>query len=282
MSNAIEIKGLVKRYDGFALDDVDITLPSGYIMGMIGENGAGKTTTIKALTGLVKPDGGSIKVLGEDIENGDRQLREHIGVVTEDHGLPSELSAANVGAVMKRIYRTWDSESFRARVKSFGLPARKKIKDYSRGMKVRLSIAIALSHDSRLLIMDEVTAGLDPAARDELLDVLRDFIQDEEHSVFISSHILSDLEKICDYITFIHKGRVIFSGEKDALTEMYGIARCGKDELENIPHDAVAAVRESGFGVEALVRRDMVNPALITDDATLEDIMVMTVKEDER
>ena len=282
MSNAIEIKHLEKRYEGFALRDVNITLPSGYIMGFIGENGAGKTTTIKAMMGLVRPDGGQIKILGGTMSDGDRELRENIGMVTEDYGLPAEADAVSIGRIMSGLYRTWDSRKFSGYMDRFGLPARKRVKDYSRGMKVKLSIAVALSHDSKLLVMDEATSGLDPAARDDVLDILRDFIQDESHSVFISSHILSDLEKVCDYITFIHRGRIVLSSEKDALTEKYGIVRCPKTELESIESSAVVAVRETGFGVEALVEREKVNPALITDNATIEDIMVMIIKEDEK
>ena len=282
MSNAIEIKHLKKTYDGFSLRDVDITLPSGYIMGFIGENGAGKTTTIKAMMGLIRPDSGEIKLLGRSVSDDDRELRENIGLVTEDYGMPAEADAADIGCIMNGIYRTWDSGRFSGYMERFGLPARKKIKDYSKGMKVKLSIAVALSHDSKLLVMDEATSGLDPAARDDVLDILRDFIQDESHSVFISSHILSDLEKVCDYITFIHRGRIVFSSEKDALMEKYGIVRCSREDFESLERNAVVAVRETGFGVEALVEKEMVNPALITDNAAIEDIMVMIIKEDEK
>ncbi len=282
MSNAIEIKHLKKTYDGFSLRDVDITLPSGYIMGFIGENGAGKTTTIKAMMGLIRPDSGEIKLLGRSVSDDDRELRENIGLVTEDYGMPAEADAADIGRIMNGIYRTWDSGRFSGYMERFGLPARKKIKDYSKGMKVKLSIAVALSHDSKLLVMDEATSGLDPAARDDVLDILRDFIQDESHSVFISSHILSDLEKVCDYITFIHRGRIVFSSEKDALMEKYGIVRCSREDFESLERNAVVAVRETGFGVEALVEKEMVNPALITDNAAIEDIMVMIIKEDEK
>lgn len=281
--NAIEIRGLCKKYKDFELKNVDITLPKGYIMGFIGENGAGKTTTIKALLDLINTDAGEITVLGQKSGVGRRQnaaVREHIGVVLDGVHFPEDASYEDVDLIMKGCYRTWDTARFTEYMQRFGLPARKKIKAYSKGMKMKLSIAVALSHDSRLLVLDEAASGLDPVVRSEILDIFMDFIQDEGHSIFISSHILSDLEKICDYITFIHGGRIIFSESKDEITEKYGILKCTKEEFEAVEPQAVISCRESQFNVEALVRRDMVNPVFIVENADIEDIMVYFAKEE--
>ena len=282
MNNAIEITGLSKKYDGFKLENINIVLPKGYIMGFIGENGAGKTTVIKAMTGLIRYDSGDIKLFGESFKNIGAAVRENIGVVMDDYGLPPQADTKDINKIMKGIYSTWNSRAFFRYTEKFGLPQNKRIKSYSTGMKRKLSIAVALSHNSRLLILDEATSGLDPVARDELLDILREFIQDEDNSVFISSHILSDLEKVCDYITLIHEGRIVFSDEKDELLASYAIARCTVKTFENINKSAVVAFRRTEFGIEALVKRQMVNEALITDNATVEDIMVMMIKEEKR
>lgn len=279
MNNAVEIRGLCKKYNDFELKDIDISLPAGYIMGFVGENGAGKTTTIKALTGLIKADGGDVRIFGEKISCAEMQHREHIGVVMDRFGLPGEACISDIDSIMRNIYNTWSSRRFFDYMDSFGLPEGKKVKAFSKGMQMKLSIATALAHDSRLLILDEAASGLDPVARDQLLDILRDFIQDEEHSIFISSHILSDLEKICDYITFIHNGKIVFSREKDMLEESYGIVRCSREDMDSIDESAVIAARTTDFGIEVLVERQKVNPGLITDKATIEDIMVMMIKE---
>lgn len=281
--NAIEIRGLCKAYDGFELTDVDITLPKGYIMGFIGENGAGKTTTIKAMLDLINVDAGQISILGETFGRGKRQdklLREHIGAVMDDTGFPGDASYEDVERIMRRCYSTWDSGKFATYMKRFQLPAKKRIKEYSKGMKMKLSIAAALSHDCRLLILDEATSGLDPVIRDEILELFREFIQDEENSVFISSHILSDLEKICDYVTYIRRGRVVFSESKDDILEKYGILKCSRADFEAVDRTAVIASRETEFNVEALVEKKRVNPALAVDDAEIEDIMIYFSRED--
>lgn len=282
MSNAIEVRGLTKVYEDFKLDNIDITLPKGYIMGFIGENGAGKTTTIKAMLDLINIDSGRINILGETFGSGRRQnkaLREQIGVVMDNAGLPDSASAEDVERIMQSCYSTWDSIAFRGYMERFGLPAGKKVKDYSRGMKMKLYIAMALSHGCKLLILDEATSGLDPIVRDEILDIFREFIQDEGNSVFISSHILSDLEKICDYITFIHEGRIIFSESKDALLEKYGILKCSEEELDDIESSAVIAYKRNEFGIEALVERGRVNSSFVIDDAGIEDIMIYFTRE---
>lgn len=282
MENAIKIKNVTKTYDAFQLDSVSMTLPSGYIMGLIGENGAGKTTLIKAILGLIHPDGGEIELLGRSLSPSDQSLKEYIGVVMDASDFSAEMKIKDVEKVMASCYRTWNRDVFYQYVSKFGLPDGKKIKHYSKGMKMKLSIAVALSHESRLLILDEATAGLDPVVREEFLAILQDFIQDEGNSVFISSHILSDLEKICDYITFIHEGKVIFSESKDEILETYGIVKCSKEDFEAVDEAAVIAYRENRFGVEALVKRKDVNSAFAIDDASIEDIMVYFVKEGTR
>lgn len=277
--NSIEVRGLCKRYGAFALDNVSFTLPTGCIMGLIGENGAGKSTTIRLLLGLAKRSGGEVSVLGCDPETAEPELREEIGVVMDDCPFPETMTLRDVRRILAAAYRHFDGAKFDSLGLKFALPERQKIKDYSRGMRMKLSIAAALSHGSRLLILDEPTSGLDPVTRDELLDILLDFIQDEGHSVLISSHILSDLEKACDYITFIHSGRVIFSEEKDELLDKYVIAKGSEREISALDSDAVVGVRRGAFGSEALVERRAAG-ALTHERASIEDIMLYYIKGD--
>ncbi len=279
MTNAIEVKGLGKRYGGFSLESVSFTLPSGCIMGLIGENGAGKSTTIRLLLGLVKRSGGEVRVLGEDPETAEPELREEIGAVFDDCPFPETMNLRDVRRILAAAYRHFDDGRFDSLALKFGLPEKKKIKEYSRGMRMKLSIAAALSHGARLLVLDEPTSGLDPVARDELLDILLDFIQDEHNSVLISSHILSDLEKACDYITFIHTGRVVFSEEKDELLEKYVIAKGSESEIDALDSDAVVGVRRGAFGCEALVRRPA-GEHLTHERASIEEIMLYYIKGD--
>ncbi len=273
---AMELRDVSKRFDGFYLDHVSLTLPQGCIMGFIGENGAGKSTTIKLLLDLIKRDEGSIRLLGQT-ENS-KGLREHLGVVMDETSFPENLSAKDVQSVMKNVYRTWNRTTYQAYLKRFGLPETKPVKDYSRGMKMKLSIAVALSHDAKLLILDEATSGLDPIVRDEILDVFLEFIQEEDHSIFLSSHILSDLEKICDYITFLHKGKVIFTEPKDELLDKYCIVKCSEQEFRALPSGRVRGYRKNSFGVEALLEKRDVPSGLVKDPAQMEDIMLFYVK----
>ncbi|UZQ86365.1 ABC transporter ATP-binding protein [Thermoclostridium stercorarium] len=274
MTEALKLVNVSKHYRDFSLNRINISLPSGYIMGFIGENGAGKTTTIKLILDLIKKDEGKIFVLGKDNQIGLKSLKENIGVVMEDCFFPENLTAANINRILYGIYETWDERKFYSYLKQFSIPANKSIKEYSKGMKMKLSIAAALSHESKLLILDEPTNGLDPVVRDEVLDVFLDFIQDESHSVFISSHIISDLEKICDYITFIHKGSIVFSESKDELLEKYGILKCSEQDFQNIDSDAVVGYRKNSFGVEALVLKDGVGKNFVMDRPSIEDIML--------
>ena len=278
-TNAIEVRGLTKRYERFSLDAVSFTLPSGCIMGLIGENGAGKSTTIRLLLGLAKRSDGEVRVLGEDPETAEPEFREELGVVMDECPFPESFTCRDVGRVLAAVYRHFEPEEFAKMCGSFGLDNKQRIKDYSRGMKMKLSIAAALSHGARLLLLDEPTSGLDPVARDELLDILLDFIQDERRSVLISSHILSDLEKACDYITFIHKGRSIFSEEKDLLLDKYVLAKGSEREIAALDPDRVVGVRRGQFGCEALVERGA-EGGLVTERAGIEDIMLYYIKGD--
>ena len=271
MTNLVEVAGLCKRYDSFTLDHIDLTVPEGQIVGLIGENGAGKTTTIKSILGVVRPDGGTIRLMGKP--SGDKGALEKVGVVFEDSYFNGVLTPSQIDRILQGIRPDWDSVKFRRDCEAFGLDHRKKIKDFSRGMRMKLSLASALSHDCRLLILDEATSGLDPVVRDEMLDLFLEFIQDEGHSIFVSSHILSDLEKVCDYITLIHGGRIVFSEEKDALLEKYVVAKVSEAELRSLDPAKVAGVRRSAFGAEALVERSAAR-GLVCDPAGIEDIML--------
>lgn len=248
-------------------------------MGFIGENGAGKSTTIKLILDLIKKDSGTITVMGQDSGALSRDMKEHIGVVLDEANFSHELNYKDIHKIMRRLYKTWDEKKFMKMMQDAGIPADRKFKDYSKGMKMKLSIAAAVCHDTRLLIMDEATSGLDPVSREAVLDFLLEFIQDENHAVFISSHILSDLEKVCDYITLIHKGRLVFSEVKDELIEKYGILKCDRIQLADIDTAAIIGVRENAFGAEALVLREYIPDGFIVDAATLDEIMLFYVKE---
>lgn len=278
---ALKIEHLSKRYKDFALEDVSISLPCGSIMGFIGENGAGKTTTMKAMLGLIGKDGGTIEVFGKPFDGTDKAQKEYIGVVMDSICFSDELNAKDINLIMKNVYRTWDEKKYFNWIKNFRIDEKKKIKEYSRGMTMKLSLAVALSHDTRLLILDEATSGLDPVVREQILDVFLEFIQDEGHSIFISSHILSDLEKVCDYVTFIHKGKIRFSMNKDELLEKYVVLKCSKEELKKIRTSAIISEKENAFGAEALVERSAVPAGLVADHASIEDIMVFFVKEEQ-
>lgn len=279
MNYALEIKDVSKKYAGFKLDNINLKLPSGFIMGLIGENGAGKSTMIKLILNLIYSDSGTITILGHDNKKDMKLVKEHIGVVMDESCFPENLSPKNINVIMKNIYKTWEEDSFQSYTKHFDLPNNKIIKEYSRGMKMKLSIAAALSHDSKLLILDEATSGLDPIIRDEILDVFLEFIQDADHSILISSHIISDLEKICDYITFLHKGKLIFSDIKDDLIESHGILKCSLSQFETIDKSAVKGYRKNNFGVEALVLKEKIHEKYTIDPANIEDIMLYCIKE---
>ncbi len=278
--NVLELHGVCKQYGSFALRNVGFTLPRGTVMGLIGENGAGKTTTIKAVLDLIRPDSGEITVLGK--HGSDPSVREKIGVVLEDGGFPSTMNLTQVSTLLGRAYKNWNAEQFASYIEKFGMDMKmdmgKAIKDYSKGMKTKLNIAAALSHNAELLLLDEPTSGLDPVVRDEVLDLLYDFMQDETHAILLSSHITSDLDKIADEITFIHKGEVLLSEPRDELLDTYGILRCTADQLNALDPSAVRAKRVGTFGCEALVRRDGVPENWSVEPVNIEQIMLFLTR----
>lgn len=278
MTNSIEIKGLCKHYDGFALGPVDLTLPGGAILGLIGENGAGKTTLMKSMLGITKPDGGEVRLLGRDAA----QAKAEVGVVLDDCFFYEGLRLRDVSTVLRGVYQTWDEDLFASYLDRFGLSGKKNIKTLSRGMRMKLSLAAALAHRPKLLLLDEATAGLDPVVRDEILDVFLNFVSDEEHAILISSHITSDLEKIADYIAYLHQGQIKLYEEKDRLLEEYGHVVCGAAELAAVDPAFLLGTRQSRFSAEALVRNReafcRAYPKLTVERVTLEDIMVFINK----
>lgn len=277
--NAIEIRDLYKAYPRFTLDHLNLTLPCGCIMGLVGENGAGKSTTIKLILNIIKRDGGKITLLGKDNREDLRLTKEDIGVVLDEVGISGCLNALQVGKIMKHTYANWDEAAFSGYLKTMSIPEQKPFKDYSRGMRMKLGIAIALSHHAKLLLLDEATSGLDPVVRDEILDIFNEFTRDETHAILISSHIVSDLEKICDYIAFLHQGKLLLCEEKDVLKEEYGIIHCTAEQLMDIPSDAIKGKRENGYGVEAIVRRDQIPGALSASPVDIEQLFIFMVKE---
>lgn len=278
MENALEISGLCKQYKGFALKDVSFTLPGGCVMGLIGENGAGKTTTLKAILNLIHRDAGTIRVLGQDNIREERAVKERIGVVLEDGCFLNTMNARQVDVLMGKAYQNWHSEQFFDYLKRFGIDSSKKIKDYSKGMRMKVNIAAAMSHEAELLIMDEPTSGLDPVVRDEVLDLFYDFMQDDGHSILLSSHITSDLDKIADYITFIHGGNVVLSEPRDVLLDTYGVLRCTAEQLTALDPAAVRGKRVGAFGCEALVRRDGVPQGWPVEPVNIEQVMLFLTR----
>ena len=277
--NALEIKNLCKAYPGFRLDNLNLTLPQGCILGLIGENGAGKSTTIKLILDLIRADSGSITILGRDHREDVHLTREDIGVVLDEVGIPECLTAKQVGKVMKHTFRNWDSARFAALLKELSLPESKPFKELSRGMKMKLGIAVAMSHGAKLLILDESTSGLDPVVRDEVVTMLSEFTRDEEHTILMSSHIVSDLEKLCDYIAFLHKGRLMLYEEKDVLLGKYGIVYCTHEQLPHLSPAAVLHRKENPYGAEVLVLRDAVPADWKISPVSIEELFVFMVKE---
>lgn len=286
MKNCIEIKGLCKSYGDFSLNNIDLTLPGGSILGLIGENGAGKTTTIKCILNLIRRDAGEITVLGHDNIREERLAKQDIGLVLDECFFHDTLRPLDVGRVLAPAYKNWDSDLFRSYLDKFGLPEKKLIKEFSRGMKMKLSLSAALAHHPKLLILDEATAGLDPVIRDEILDEFLGFISDEDHAILMSSHITSDLEKVADYIAYIHQGEVVLSDAKDAILDSYGRVGCTAAQLEAIAPDDVLRVRKGSFGCEALVKDRAAfarkYPMLLVERTTLEDIMLFVGKGEEK
>lgn len=282
-ANAIELRHVSRSFGDFAISDLSFSLPTGCILGLMGENGAGKSTTLRLIMNTLRRDGGQISVLGVDNTAPEfRQVKEDIGVVLDEAYFPEVLSVRELKKVLKNTYRNWEPETFQSYLDRFELPEKKAFKHFSRGMKMKLAIAAALSHRPKLLLLDEATAGLDPIVRDEILEVFSEFTRSEDHSILICSHIVSDLEKLCDYVAFLHRGKLLFWEEKDALLDRFGLWSCTPEQLEELDPAAVAGREASSYGVRALLRRDLVPESLELERPSLEDIILLQVKGEKR
>lgn len=277
--NALEIKNLSKSFLGFRLENLNLTLPSGCIMGLIGENGAGKSTTIKLILDILHKDSGSITILGRDNQENIRLTKEDVGVVMDEAGIPECLTAKQVGKVMALTFQNWDADTYAELLKRLSIPEKKPFKDFSRGMKMKLGIAIAMSHNAKLLLLDEPTSGLDPVVRDEVVEMFSDFTRDEQHSILISSHIVSDLEKLCDYVAFLHKGKLLLCEEKDLLLGEYGILHCTAQQIQEFDPSAIKYKKENAYGVEAMVLCNAVPASVPLSPISIEELFVFMVKE---
>ena len=281
MENVIEIKDVVKDYGDFKLDHICFTVPEGSVCGFIGQNGAGKTTTIKLILDIIKRDGGEIKVFGENIDVNSAALRENIGVVFDEMGFHDFMTAKDLNIMMKNIYKNWDEELFFEYLKKFSLPSKKKCGEFSRGMRMKLQIAVALSHHAKLLVMDEPTSGLDPIVRNEMINIFRDFVVEEDHTILLSSHITGDLEKIADEVVFIDGGKIVLAGNKDEILEKHAILKCKKDEVALISKSLIVGMEQSSFGAEILVNdrnaARKLYPEMVLESAALEEIMIYYV-----
>lgn len=283
--NAIEVKNLTKKYDGFTLDNVSFTVPKGSIMGFIGQNGAGKTTTIRSLLNITDIDKGEIKLLGLDHIENEQEIKRRTAVVFDELPFHDIFSAKDMARIFEGLYPEWDNAVYSQYLERFQLPLKKKIGQFSKGMKMKLQIACALSHNAELLVMDEATTGLDPVVRDEILHIFMEYLQNGERSVLMSSHITSDLEKIADTVTFIDKGKILLTGYKDGIIEKHGIMKCSQEEISGIDKADIVSVRINSYGAEVMLA-DRINAAYkysgaMIDPASLDDIMLYYVHKDE-
>ena len=276
--NALELHGVQKTYPDFTLGPIDLTLPGGTVCGLIGENGAGKSTTLKLILGILPPESGTIRVLGKDDLEASPCTKEDIGVVMGGEGIPTCLTAPQVGQVMAGIYPNWDTDAYTELCRRFDLPENKRYGDYSTGMKMKQCLAVAFSHHPKLLLLDEATNGLDPVVRDELIDLLLDFVRDENHAILISSHIVSDLEKLCDTIAFLHKGKLLLCEDKDTLRDEYALWHGTAGQLEELDRNAVVSHRVTAYGAEALVKRELVPLGSTLTPVSIEELFVLMVK----
>lgn len=281
MDKVLELKNVTKDYGDFKLDGVNLSVTKGGICGFIGQNGAGKTTTISLILDIIKKDAGTIKVFGEDMEENNIALKERIGVVFDEMGYHDFLTATQLNKIMGNIYKNWNEKEFFQYLERFGLPRKKRCGAFSRGMRMKLQIAVALSHGAELLIMDEPTSGLDPIVRSEMLQIFQEFVMDENHTILLSSHITSDLERIADEVVFINKGRIILAGNKDELLETHGLMKCKKNDLASIDKSDIIAIRPSAFCTEVLVADreacERKYPKVVMEQTNLEEIMVFYV-----
>ena len=274
--NALELANLTKHFGDFTLDNLSLTLPGGCILGLIGENGAGKSTTLRLILGLLPPDGGTIRVFGKEIST---LTKQDIGVVLDDVGIPECMTPRQVETVMASAYTNWQPEIFQQLLGRFSLPEDKKFREFSRGMKMKLGLAVALSHAAKLLILDEATGGLDPVVRDEVLTLLAEFVNDEDHAIVISSHIVTDLEKLCDYVAFLHKGKLMLFEEKDRLLGEYGILHCPPEALEALPEGSILHKTVTAFSAQAIVRRSALPEGTPFSPIGMEELFVFMSKE---
>lgn len=279
--NAVEIKGLTKKFDGFTLDNIDLTVAKGSIMGFIGQNGAGKSTTINCLLNIMTPTSGEIKLLGLDNRKDELEIKENIAAIFDELPFHEELNGDQFNFIFKDIFSKWNSETFFEYLDRFELPRKKKLGQFSKGMKMKFQIAAALSHSAKLLIMDEATTGLDPVVRNEMLDIFLEYLQDENNSILMSSHITSDLEKIADSVTFIDKGKLLLTGCKDDIIESHGLMRVKRSEFSEIAKEDFISARVNDFGADVLVSdkysaMKKYSGATI-DAATIDEIMLFYV-----
>ena len=283
MENIIEIKKLKKKYDDkFELGKIDLAIPKGVIVGLIGENGAGKTTLIKAMLNIIKIDNGEIKIFGKDYKKEEKEIKEDIGIVLDNMFFPELLNAKDINNAMKDVYKNWDSELYFSYLKEFDLADNKPLKSMSKGMRKKLEIATALAHKPKLLILDEPTSGLDPVVRNEVLDIFLKFIEDEEHSILLSTHITSDLEHISDEIIFIDKGKKVLQKSRDEIIDNYGILKCDIDYFSNIDKKDMVAYKKTKYAYEILVNdKEQASKKYhncVIDKITLEDLMLLVIK----
>lgn len=282
MNNVIEIKDLSKTYDKFKLDDINLNIPKGIIVGLIGENGAGKTTLIKSILNLINIDNGDIKIFGKSNKESDAIIKEDIGIVLDNMFFPEILNAKDINLIMKDIYKNWDSDLYFNYLEKFDIPLSKKIKDLSKGMRKKLEIITSLVHKPKILILDEPTSGLDPVVRDEILDMFLEFIQDENNTILLSSHITSDLEHIADRIVFIDHGKLIMDEDKDEILDNYGILKCKKDDFKNISKEDIISYKKGKYEYQVLVsNKNKIKRKYkdyVIDKITLDELMVLIVK----
>ena len=286
MSNVIEVEGLCKRYDGFAIENLNLSIPQGGIMGFIGANGAGKTTTIYSILNIIPVDAGRIRIFGKDYKKDEQEIKQDIGVVFDEMGYHGIMTPLQISRMMKSIYHNWSETEFAKYLDRFGLPYKKQCGTFSRGMRMKLQIAVALSHEAKLLLMDEPTSGLDPVVRNEMLDIFQEFVEEEDHTILLSSHIIEDLERIADEIAFIDKGRILLADNKDVILEQHAILKGKKQDISKIRSEDMVGVKRSAYGVEILVhdasacRRRY--PEFLCEPASLEDIMLYYVSRESK
>lgn len=282
--NVIELNGVKKDYGDFLLENVSFTVPEGSVCGFIGQNGAGKTTTIQIILDSINRDGGEVYLFGESIDKDSAALREKVGVVFDEMGFHDFLTAKQINTIMKNVYKNWNEEKYFDYLRRFSLPTKKACGTFSRGMRMKLQIAAALSHEAKLLIMDEPTSGLDPIVRNEMLQIFREYVVEEDHTILLSSHITGDLEKLADEVVFIDRGKIVLKGNKDDILEKHGILKCKKDELKDINSSLIVSTQTSSFGAEILVNdrneAEKLYPKMVIERAGLEEIMIYYVNKE--